>query len=250
MKYLFFLLLIGLYFSQGFAQIINIEKKRMGATEKGWNGNIDFNLKYTKNTKEIWEFGNKAAFQYHQNKSNFLFLTDIKLIRTDNQDLINKGYAHLRYNRAFKDSGAIAIEAFSQVQYNGVQKIVFRNLSGGGFRIKLLGNDTINLNLGIAAMYEYEETSLQEFHRNMRGSNYFSFNWKLHEKIRVQTINYFQPLFNEFSDYRFSNESSLSLQLSKSLSFLITYSVLYDSSPVEGVPTTITSLNNSLRFKF
>lgn len=231
-------------------QIINIEKKRLGAAENGWHGNIDFNLKYTKNTKEIWEFGNKAAFQYHLDKSNFLFITDLKIIRKGSEDLINKGYAHLRYNRTFKDSGSVSLEGFWQVQYNGIQKIGFRNLSGAGFRLKLLGNDTINLNTGISGMYEYEETTLNEIHRNFRSSNYLSFNWRINSKLGFKTINYYQPLFSDFSDYRYSNESSLSLTLTKRLSLTVSYSVLYDSEPVEGVPSTITSVNNALRFKF
>ena len=232
------------------AQIINIEQKRLGVSDNGWHGNINFNLKYTQNTRKIWEFGNKAAFQYHKNKSNYLMLTDLKIVRNDNQDLINKGFAHFRYNRMLKDSGNISTEVFSQVQYNGVQKIKFRSLNGAGFRFKILGNDTINLNLGIAVMYEYEETAIHEFHRNVRGSNYISFNWQISPKLSFKTINYYQPLLNLLWDFRFSNVSSLSFPLTKKLSFVASYNVLYDSNPVEGIPNMITSINNALRFKF
>ena len=46
MKFLsfFFTLLFPVLVS---AQIINIEDKRLGYKKDGWNGNIDFNLRYT-----------------------------------------------------------------------------------------------------------------------------------------------------------------------------------------------------------
>jgi len=244
------LLITLIYTTSIFGQIINIESKRMGVTDEGWNGNIDFNLKYTQNTNKIWQFGNKAAFQYKKLKNTVLFLTDLKVIRKNNDDLINKGYAHIRYNHHFKDSSAFAFEAFSQVQYNGVQKIKVRILNGGGIRTKVIGNDTINLNVGIAGMYEYEESTLLTYQNNFRASTYLSFNWDISEKVRFKTINYFQPLFNDFTDYRLSNESSLSLGITEKLSYNIAFSLLYDTEPVEGVPNTITSVANGLRFKF
>ncbi len=232
------------------AQIINIEKKRLGSVENGWHGNIDFHFKYTNNTRKIWEFGNRAAFQYHKDKNNYLFITDLKLIRKDHEDLINKGYGHFRYNHLFKDSGNVSLEGFAQVQYNGVQKIKFRSLNGAGLRMKVLGNDTINLNFGTAAMFEHEENTLESVTQDIRSSNYLSFNWKISAKLGFKTINYFQPLFRQPDDYRFSNESSLSLSLTQKLSLTVTYNVLYDAYPVEGVPNTITSIHNALRFKF
>lgn len=249
MKKLIFLLGL-IYFSSSFGQIINIESKRIGETKDGWTGNINFNLKYTQNTSKIWEFGNKAAFQYKKKKNTYLFLTDLKVIRKNNDDLINNGYAHIRYNHHFKDSGPFSTEVFSQVQYNGVQKIRVRSLNGLGIRTKILGNDTINLNVGIASMYEYEESTTLTYQNNIRGSSYISFNWDISQKVRFKTINYYQPLFNNFSDFRISNESSLSLVITEKLTFNTIFNLLYDTQPVEGIPNTITSISNGLRFKF
>lgn len=245
------LLLFGLLSTTSIlGQIINIESKRIGATKDGWTGNIDFNFKYTQNTSKIWEFGNKAAFQYKKTKNTLLFLTDLKVIRKNNDDLINKGYAHIRYNRHFHDSSAFATEIFSQVQYNGIQKIKVRSLNGLGIRTKILGNDTINLNIGIAGMYEYEESTTFIYQNNIRGSSYISFNWDINQKVRFKTINYYQPLLNNFSDFRISNESSLSLGITENLTFNTIFNLLYDTQPVEGIPNTITSISNGLRFKF
>ena len=249
-KFILFIIVVFISSPHLFGQIINIESKRIGTIEEGWTGNIDFNLKYTQNTKKIWEFGNKAAFQLKKKKNTFLFLTDLKVIRKDNEDLINKGYAHIRLNHHFHDSSHFALEGFAQIQYNGVQKIKFRSLNGAGIRSKILGNDTINLNVGIAAMYEYEESTLNTYQNNARGSSYLSFNWDISSKVRFKTINYFQPLLTDFTDYRYSNETTVSIGLSEKISYKLSLNLLYDTFPVEGVPNTITSISNGLRFKF
>ncbi len=244
------ILILFLLFVSTFAhaQILNVEKRRGTQSKDGWAGNIDFSGKYTKNTKEVYQFSNKALIQYKQGLKNYLILSDLKIIKKNQEDLINKGAIHLRYIKQIKDSVDISYEVFVQTQFNAVQKINQRSLLGGDFRFKIVGNDTINFNLGTGAMLEYEVSTLDTYATAIRFTNYVSFNWIISQAWKFKLITYYQPKVNEISDYRLSNESSLSYQISKQFSIVGVFNGLFDSSPIEGIPNQI--YTGSLLFRY
>ncbi len=244
------LILLAILFSiTGYSQIVNVESRRLNGSKQGWSGNLDFNLNYIKNTREIWQFGNRIGLEYLAGKNRYLILNDVSIISAAGSDLVNNGFVHLRHNYKWKLDSPFTTELFEQAQYNSVQKIKFRNLTGGGLRMKVLGNDTINLNLGVAAMVEYEQTSDLIEELNFRGSNYMSFNWKVSSRVDFKTIWYYQPKFVDWSDYRISGETALSIGITTKLSLLTVFDMLYDSRPPAEVPNSIVSLKNGLRIK-
>ncbi|MCT4581108.1 MAG: DUF481 domain-containing protein [Flavobacteriales bacterium] len=246
----FYTLFFALISSVVFGQILNVEKRRGDVDENGWKGNVDVSIKYTENTRSIFEFFNKSTINYKKDSVTYLFLTDFKLIKKNSDDLINKGGVHLRRIQDLNTDATLKSELFTQVQFNGVQKIKQRFLLGAGARAKLVGNDTINCNFSIGGMYEYEETTIETFHHALRMTSYLSFNWDLNEKWKLRLINYYQPKVNLLNDFRLSNETSLSYQVSKEFSVVATYSLLYDSTPVLEVPNQVYSGYLLLRYKF
>lgn len=232
------------------AQIINIEKSRKDQKE-GWAGNIDFSLNFTKNTIQIWQLSNRTGLQYNKNRHVWLFLTDISMIQADEEQLLSRGFEHIRYNYLLGKKQKVAIEAFEQVQYNKIQLIKLRALAGAGGRYSFIKSDTSNLFIGCTPMYEYEElTDNITIERRVRLSNYFAFDFGLWQKVTISSITYYQPDIVDFADYRFSNESSLSIGVTNRLTFKVIYNLLYDSRPPVDVPNTIYSISNGLGWKF
>jgi len=230
------------------AQILNVEKRRGNVSKNGWKGNIDFSGKYTQNTKKIFEVYNKTALNYKKDLKSYLILTDLKLIKKDKEDLINKGVIHLRYMQQLGDSSIAHLELFTQHQFNAVQKIKLRSLLGGGYRFKLLGNDTINCNIGIGGMYEHEASTVSSVENVFRMTSYISFNWDILQKWKFRLITYYQPKITEGSDYRISNETSLSYRVSKQFSIVTVFSSLYDTQPIKGIPEEF--YTGSLLFRY
>ena len=243
-----FILIVGV--SSVFGQILNVEKRRGEVEENGWHGNIDFSAKYTENTKSIFELYNKSTINYKKDSVVYLLLTDLKMIKKNNESLINKGVIHVRRIQELNNTEYIKSEFFGQLQFNGIQKIKQRFLLGSGARIKLIGNDTINCNFSLGGMYEYEETTIETFHHALRLTSYISFNWNIRDKWKLRLINYYQPKVNRVIDYRLSNETSLSYQVSKEVSIVGIYNLLYDSSPVLEIPNNIYSGYLLFRYKF
>lgn len=244
-----FILLLG-FFTPATAQIVNIENKRLGG-EDGWGGSLDMFVNFTKNTKELWQIGSKGAVQFQSRKHTSLFLVDYSLNKADNADFLNKGYTHFRYNYDFGDKQFWSAEAFGQAQFNKIQKIDIRVLSGAGLRLNLVDKDSLSFQLGSVAMYEYERLTINEIVENKyRSSTYLSFDIQPTATFGFNTIVYYQPRFDDFSDYRISNESTMYLKIASFITFKLIYNLSFDSRPPDGVPDTIYSLKNALSFRF
>jgi hypothetical protein len=246
------LIVLSLLFYQSLflAQIINIEDKRLGIEEDGWRGNIDLNFRFTQNGTSVWQINNRISIQHKKDKNTHLILGDMNVVRSNTSDLINFGYIHYRFSHLIEKNPDIHIEGFTQSQYNTVQKIKLRSLIGGGLKIKVLGSDTINLNLGWTFFYEYEEVTTPEYSNVIRNSNFVSFNWKIHRSWDLKTILYYQPNIADFRDYRLSNETSISHRFNEHFSIIGNLSFLFDSKPPIEVPVNIFNSSLALRYKF
>ena len=233
------------------AQVVNIEQSRLKSKGKNIFGNILLDIKYIKNTKEIIQGKSHFQLQYKKNKHILLFLGNIAYVSADDQSFLNSGFAHVRYNYVLSDRWVNA-EVFIQNQYNEIQKIGNRSLKGIGPRFKIIEKDTIHLYFGSLFLHETEISvdELDPAQSLLRLSNYLSLAWKIKPNISFQTISYFQPALNSFSDYRFTNESSLNLKIFEGLAFYLKFSLLIDTTPLENVPESIFSLSNGLKYQF
>lgn len=250
MKRLLIVLLFFNLIQSTTAQIINIEEKRYKDAEEGLQGNIDLNFKYTQNTKSVWQVSNNISLLYRKKKLTHLFLNNISLVRSNNSDLVNYGYAHYRIVHVLSEEQFIKWESYAQIQYNSIQKIKDRFLLGSGLRFKLVDTDSLQFNFGWSLMYEYEETTIPEYSSLIRNSNYLSLNWKINKVWEFKTIVYYQPAISDFADFRLSNNTTISHSLTKNFSIVGQIYILYDSRPPIDVPVNNFNASLLLRYKF
>lgn len=226
-----------------------MEDKRLDS-EKPWSGQFDAGLNITKNTQQIIEFDNSFDIQYQKGKSKILLLNNINFISSNGEELLNRGYQHVRYQYTLKED-FLAPEVFSQAQYNHVQKIQLRALLGGGPRFTFFNSDTFNLHVGPLVMYEYEEiTDRETINRDWRLSNYISFSLKLSKLLRLTSTTYYQPALSDMLDFRVSHESLLNVSISENFSIKFIYQLLYDTQPPPGIPVNTYTFTNGLSYKF
>lgn len=244
---LFIHFLCLLCFANG--QIVNIENQRLTRKDTGLVGTIGLDVNIMKNTKEIWQIGNKTHLQLNKLNSTYLFLSEIEFAQIDNNSYLSKGFQHIRFNKYF--SKLLVGEAFTQLQYNHIQKLKLRWLGGSGIRMQLIKKDSLYANWGVSGMYEYEElTDNSTFSRLFRFSSYLSFNYQLNKLLNNQFIIYYQPVVQNFSDYRVSLDLQLSIQITKKLQFITTYNHLYDSNPPKNVSNHDFSIKNGIKYAF
>ena len=141
----------------GFSQVVNVETLRKVSDSSKWTGSASLDISLIKNRNNIFRMANKAHVQYNDQTNLWLFVNDLNFQKIEDDDLINRGTQHLRYNR--KISERIKWEVFGQAQYDAISQINFRGLIGTGPRIKISKSEDYRFYLGTLIMYEYEEAS-------------------------------------------------------------------------------------------
>ncbi len=249
MKTIYFFLLLALTFQSGIAQIVNIEQKRITTDTTGIAGSVNLSLAAGRYTQSFLTTNIGGHIQYKTIKNLYLLVGNYQVFNAGGTSFNNRAFGHIRYNRTL--SKIIKFELFTQIQYNSLTKIKARYLNGAGLRFKLSPYENAKFYWGLALMNEYE--ILENPHitnRDNRLSSYLTFSLIPQKTIRLTNTSYVQPNLADFLDFRFSNNTTLSFDITEKLKFETFFDFLYDSRP----PVDISSINyqvkNGLMYKF
>ena len=249
MKRALYIIFFFLSFFSLRSQVINIESKRFLNDTNGWVGKIDINFAVIQNTQQFISLGNNVHVQYQHNKSRFLFLNDINLIKAGSNDVVNSGFQHLRYN--YRINYFLTAEIFTQAQYNKILNLNLRYLAGAGPRFKLFKTPDFKMYTACLYMYEYEEIKGDTIiNRDNRLSSYISFSVAIGKTVDFASTTFYQPNMANFADYRIANDSGLEITIGKRLNYRVGFNLLYDTKQPPGVPDLVYSVKNGLSFKF
>lgn len=236
------------------AQIVNIENKRklLNTDTTGWFGSTDMGFTLNENGKTVLTLTANAFVEYLQDKNRWLSLTNYLVVRANQEDFVNQGFQHLRYNRDWKER--VIWEVFAQAQYNERLNLRFRGLLGTGLRFQLLDKKKSTLFLGTLYMFQYEEFSESgSIYRDNRLSSYLSYQVSLTENLTLNGTSYYQPLLTDLKIVRLSSQTKLLLKITQKLSFQSTFNISYDNrlqEEAEDVPAAIYSFINGLKWVF
>ena len=249
MKRTITLWIIILSSSFSFAQLVNIESKRMQTDSIRFVLRGDFSFSYNNNDGDyIFRIGSGLTTQLKTKdlKKIFLLLGNYSLIRSENQDFQNTWLLHLRYNQ--KLSNLFRLEAFVQSQHNQLLNINTRNLVGLGIRLKIISKENFRMYFGEAYMYEEEKSdvfNVKDY--NHRASSYLSFSANTNKSnLEITNTIYFQPLYSALSDYRILQQLQISVPLSKVLGFNTTLNYYHDSETPSGNSQFSTNISAGL----
>ena len=252
MKKQFLLLsLLSLLVQTASAQLINIEKKR-NLDQQGLAGQIELGGRFTNNVNQITTFNNRIALQYAHKAHRLMLFNELDLIRVNSSDLANNGFQHLRYNYTLADSSAFTLEAFVQHQNDRLKKLDSRFITGGGMRFRVVRTPKFYLYFAPLLMYERERFT-DDANPNfdlLKWDAYLVASLRIADKIRFNTITYYQPQFTNFGRYRISHESSLEMPIIRRLSLVLSYTLTYDSYPATDVPKLFSDYRNTLKYSF
>ncbi|NOS85288.1 MAG: DUF481 domain-containing protein [Ignavibacteria bacterium] len=248
MKTIVFLLLI-LSSSAVFAQVVNIESRRMRSDTTGWIGTAEASFQFSKSVDEIFDLGALIHLQFKGKNDLWLFLNEMRIIKGAGTQFVNSGFAHVRYNRKVTKE-LLRWEFFAQYQYNKALEVGQRVLAGTGPRLKLYDSDKFRAYIASLYMYEYQESvDKLIIERNHRTSSYLSFTFDF-DRVEFSSTVYFQPNMQDFKDYRVLSQSDLMFKIFENLKFKTGFNYRYDTRPFPGVPKTTYYLSNGLRFEF
>ncbi|MEL6924908.1 MAG: DUF481 domain-containing protein [Bacteroidota bacterium] len=228
------------------AQIINIEDKRSRQPDTtAWYGNVDLGFNVYENNGAVYTLKGGLLLEFQRRKNLYLIVNQFNLVKASGANFVNDGFQHVRYNYNLRPR--VVYEAFAQAQYNERVRIRFRGLLGTGLRFQIFEEQPIFF--GTSYMYEYEEESKSEgIRRGHRWSSYLSFRYGPTDNFLLANTSYFQPLFDQFNDFRLSSQTSILLRVSDRLNFKSSFSITFDTQVPEGVPSTIYRFNNGIRW--
>ncbi len=251
LKKIIYILIISILYQNINAQVVNVEKKRKGDKE-GFQGKIGLGFQLLDNGKSVMQFSNNIDLQYRKGAHLFLLLNDLNMMRVDDENIVNSGFQHLRYNYTVKDSSFLQIEAFGQSQYNPIKLLTQRFVLGLGPRFRLLNQNNARVYIASPIMYEYEKLSdsLTTITRFIRFDLYASIIWNITETLKIRSITYYQPRLSRFEDYRISSETIFSFKISDKLAFNTGFEATYDSEPPEDIQKLFYYWRNKLSFFF
>ncbi len=214
----------------------------MKTEEIGLSGAVKMSGSYLDNDKVIYTYSALGNLQYQSEKYLLLLIGDYQISRSSNTDFQDAAFLHLRYNRPLREK--ITAEAFMQIQDDKISLLKYRFLTGMGARFALVQDASIKMNFGIIPMYEFEELLdvTSTTHQNFRFSQYLNVVLNLSETANFYTTTYFQPIYNQWEDYRMHNESRLVVSITESINLNITNTYSWDSDPPSGAPKKRISL--------
>lgn len=225
------------------SQVVNIENKRQ-SDDIGWSGHTELSFDYNKSTQNDWEFSNVTYIQWDNDLWSVLILNEINVDRAGGVDFSNDGYQHLRISNHLNK--IFSLESFVQNQYDPVRNIKNRKLAGLGLRYKL--NDYNSL--GITSFYEKEVLEENIENDAVRLSVTFQLRLISNKTFRLSTTNYIQPSLMNFSDYKLSNETVLSVNINDKFAFTNSFTCGYDTHPAIGIPNLIYNFQNGIVYTF
>lgn len=235
-----------------FAQLVNIESRRIQSDSIRKAGNANVSFAYQKNNgKPLTQLKTSAVFQFKTKslKDIFLLLGSYDFSKTRNQQLSNAAFGHVRYNRVLNRT--IKYELYTQLQANQLLNLRSRYIAGTGLRFKFVRGNLFKTYLGISSFYEYEESieTTRVYRNDFRMSNYLVLSLKLpKDKGELTSTTYYQPLYDRFSDYRLSNQTLLAINFTKNFAFTSSFTYTFDQNPPIGISTETISITNGIRF--
>ena len=214
------------------AQLVNIESRRMQTDSIRFVLNADFSFNHTNN--DGIEVNQLDAIVTSQVKSKdlkkiYLLLGNYKLIDADEKNLQNSWFLHGRFN--YKFNALLRLEAFIQGQYNELLVVEQRNLVGLGLRVKWMDKENFTGYTGNSYLYEMEhsdEAGTTEY--NHRNSTYLSLSYfPKSNRFSLANTLYYQPLYEDFSDYRILEQFRLDVPLSSWFKVFALFNYYLDS---------------------
>ncbi|MAE58314.1 MAG: hypothetical protein CME69_05495 [Halobacteriovorax sp.] len=228
--YIIFLLLLSL----NTYSFINIENLRKNS-KQGFNtsGKLLFNQQ-TGNTDKIL-YSASTFNSYKKNGNELILIGTLRYGESFDRKDTEDGSLHLRYT--YDLTKKHHIESYTQYQYNDFKALNSRKLIGLGYRLT-----SEYLNAGIGAFNERERLKTTSDENATRGNIYLSSSLKSDTGFNFATIIYYQPALNDTGDKRLILDTGISQEITKRLSMIIEYHVIYDENPPPRIQTTDTSL--------
>ena len=232
------------------SQIVNIESNRIHDDSAGWSGTVSGMFSAQKNKDLLLSANLRPKVQFKTKKQTIFLIGDYNFSKGNERVYSNAGMFHLRYARRIKET-PLKLEAYSQIQYNQLLDLRYRFLNGAGIRVKFINKENWKFYAGTSTFYERQLFAANNtVVEGVRWSNYLSWYMEPKDYFTFTAATYYQPLWNDFSNYRVSGQYTLSFKITKQFSVKTELNFFHDEKAQPDVPKTIYATTVGFGYKF
>jgi len=229
-----------------FAQVLNIDREVIAdSLKKNYSFAGTFFFSSDKQKNNLLDASVNLEFnRIFKNKYVFVSLFRSDAVFNGDQMIQNEGMCHLRYRD--NDHRRFSTEIFAQYQWNGAWGMIYRNLFGTNFRLKIIEKDNIDCYGAVGGFYEFEKWNWKgvkaelipleatNINRGLwRLNTYLKASGKLSKNMDISTTSYLQfPVSQEFFQPRWFMETNLFVTASNHLTFVIHWDHIRDLNRV------------------
>ena len=226
-----------------FSQIIDIETSRI---ENFVGIKTSINLGFDGSSGTVDRTNYSLGARIDLNSENWNRFLIFNYSRREKDENINEDntFIHLRFAR--KLTTLLAVEFFIQSNEKPLEKIEERNLIGAGVRISPLKD----LRLGIGLFDETEKRINLNERNTTRLNTYLNYLLKISENTSLNSLIYFQPDIEDFSEIRSLLRLNLRVKALENFFININYEYVHDSSPPLGTDKKNSIYGVKLSYEF
>ena len=221
--------------------------------EEGLSADIDLNFRIKTGNVDVMDTGSNFRFEYKNRKNLTFFVWNMQYAIKENNKFMNRGFAHIRYNRITKK---VIWEFYVQQSFNEFIRLTSRTLAGVGGKFILWEGEKPIIHFGSSYMVEREHIDISSgsiekpITVNQRLSNYLAFNWNPSNRVDLVNSIDFQPRIDRFSDIRILNTFVLKMGFTSRLSTKMIITFGYDSNPPDKIGRSDFEISNTLGVSF
>lgn len=263
MNYRFYLLngLLVLFPFIASSQILNIDKSDTADYVSKPKVNLLFNtgLEVDKQQITLWDATNTAELMVQKKKELFIVAGSYRFTYNGPSDILNAGFIHIRYRHNYKNK--FQPESFVQYQWDNKRGLMYRALAGMNIRYNFFRGDTWEFNAGLGLMYEEEKWNYDAVDSNklppittpianrlIKFNSYVRLDWKASANSDVAINIFLQSRPTDFKP-RIAPHIQWNINAGKHIGFNVSFSGVYDQSPVVPIHHFYYSMSNGILFR-
>ncbi len=243
-------------------QILNIDKSDTAdyINKTKTDFNFSTGLEVDKQQITLWDATNTAEFMLQKNKELFILAGSYRFTYNGPDDILNAGFIHLRYRHNYKNK--FQPESFLQYQWDNKRGLEYRALAGMSLRYNFWRGDQWEFNAGLGLMYEEEKWNYDGvdtaihlsnttpiINRFIKINSYVRLDWKASANSDI-AINIFLQTRPAVFKPRIAPHIQWNINAGKHIGFSLSFSGIYDESPVVPINKFYYSISNSIQLKF
>lgn len=250
------------FLPSAYCQILNTDGiGRPVDSSNVFNAMFDFGLTINKQNSLLIAMDTKAELSYWHKNNSLIFSSNFALFRTGSQNLLNGGYAHLRFR--MRQNKLLQPEFSAQYQLDNIRGMKERILAGAKMRFRILDKTNISLFAALGAMYEFEKWDYSGirpeftfvadtiFNHFIKVNSYISYRQVINNFATLNVVVYYQARLDRYFILpRVSFDAQMNFKFTKHISFAVKANVFYDAAPPVPIYNTYYSIVNKVIFSF